>query len=106
MKSLLLTMRSESLPERFKRSIIDCLIEVGPVVDIHEEVKLEKKEREARKVRNVINILMSNYEILCRRLIEYGVPDFYALRNIMDIVVDLSTEYGIRFRFKSLMLEG
>ncbi|MCR8453610.1 MAG: hypothetical protein NDP13_01300 [Crenarchaeota archaeon] len=45
MKSLLLTLRSESLPERFKRSIIDCLIEAEPDVNIPEEVKLEKRWR-------------------------------------------------------------
>ncbi|MEM2374456.1 MAG: hypothetical protein QXI11_08475 [Thermoproteota archaeon] len=73
---------------------------------IEDALRKSKKKREYKKVRGAIDILMSNYEILCRRLIEYGVPDFYALRNIMDIVVDLSTKYGIRFRFKSLMLEG
>lgn len=45
MESLLLTLRSESLPERFKRSIIDCLIEVRPDVYIPEEVKSERRWR-------------------------------------------------------------
>ena len=43
MESLLLTLRSELLPERFRRSLIDCLIEVRPDVGIPEEIKLEKK---------------------------------------------------------------
>ncbi|MEM4677039.1 MAG: hypothetical protein QXY55_04030, partial [Candidatus Korarchaeota archaeon] len=71
---------------------------------IKDALRESKKKKEGEKARNSIDILMNNYEILCRRLIEYGIPDFYALRNIMDIVVDLSTRYGIRFRFESLML--
>ncbi|MEM4047552.1 MAG: hypothetical protein QXI65_07570, partial [Metallosphaera sp.] len=43
MESLLLTLRSELLPERFRRSLIDYLIEVRPNVGIPEEVKLEKR---------------------------------------------------------------
>ncbi|MCR8487342.1 MAG: hypothetical protein NDP22_02895 [Crenarchaeota archaeon] len=43
MESLLLTLRSELLPERFRRSLIDCLIEVRPNVGIPEEVKLERR---------------------------------------------------------------
>ncbi|MEM2169762.1 MAG: hypothetical protein QW186_08200 [Candidatus Bathyarchaeia archaeon] len=43
MENLLLTLRSELLPERFRRSIIDCLIEVRPDVGIPEEVKSEKR---------------------------------------------------------------
>ncbi|MEM2379558.1 MAG: hypothetical protein QXJ66_07235 [Candidatus Methanomethylicia archaeon] len=43
MESLLLTLRSELLPERFRRSLIDSLIEVNPRVGIPEEVKIEKR---------------------------------------------------------------
>ncbi|MEM1530377.1 MAG: hypothetical protein QXQ42_05000 [Candidatus Bathyarchaeia archaeon] len=43
MENLLLTLRSELLPERFRRSLIDCLIEVRPDVGIPEEIKLEKR---------------------------------------------------------------
>jgi len=43
MESLLLTLRSELIPERFKRAIIDSLIEVSPKVGIPEEIKVERK---------------------------------------------------------------
>jgi hypothetical protein len=43
MESLLLTLRSELIPERFKRAMIDSLIEVGPEVGIPEEVKVERR---------------------------------------------------------------
>jgi hypothetical protein len=43
MERLLLTLRSELIPERFKRSIIDSLIEVSPEVGIPEEIKVEKR---------------------------------------------------------------
>jgi hypothetical protein len=45
MESFLLTLRSELLPERFRRSLIDYLIEVSPDVGIPEEVKSERKWR-------------------------------------------------------------
>ncbi|MEM4536854.1 MAG: hypothetical protein QXP92_06425 [Nitrososphaerota archaeon] len=71
---------------------------------IRDALKKSKRKKEVEKVRNAIDMLMNNYEILCRELIEYGVLDFYALRNLMDLVVDLSVMYDIRFHFKSLML--
>jgi hypothetical protein len=43
MESMLLTLRSELIPERFRRAIIDFLIEVGPHVGIPEEVKIERR---------------------------------------------------------------
>jgi hypothetical protein len=43
MESLLLTLRSELIPERFKRSLIDYLIEVNPEVGIPEKIKVEKR---------------------------------------------------------------
>jgi hypothetical protein len=43
MESMLLTLRSELIPERFRRAIIDFLIEVGPHVGIPEEVKVERR---------------------------------------------------------------
>jgi hypothetical protein len=43
MESLLLTLRSELIPERFRRSIVDSLIDVSPKVGIPEEIKVEKR---------------------------------------------------------------
>ena|GEM_PF-1182033 len=43
MESSLLTLRSELIPERFKRALIDLLIEYMPNVDIPEEIKVEKR---------------------------------------------------------------
>lgn len=43
MENLLLTLRSELLPERFRRSLIDYLIEVRPEIGIPEEVKSERR---------------------------------------------------------------
>ncbi|MEM1604525.1 MAG: hypothetical protein QXI15_07945 [Zestosphaera sp.] len=63
-----------------------------------------RRKKEVEKVRNLVDLLMINYEMLCRKLIEYGVPDFHALRNIMDIMLDLSARYNVRIHFKSLAL--
>jgi hypothetical protein len=43
MESLLLTLRSELIPERFRRFIIDSLIDVSPKVGIPEEIKVERR---------------------------------------------------------------
>ncbi|MEM2169765.1 MAG: hypothetical protein QW186_08215 [Candidatus Bathyarchaeia archaeon] len=71
---------------------------------VRDALRKLREKKEVKKAKNTIDMLMNNYEILCRQLIEYGVPDFYALRNIMDIVVDLSVRHDIRFHFKSLIL--
>ena len=42
-ENLLLTLRSELIPERFKRAIVDSIIEVNPEVGIPEEVKVERR---------------------------------------------------------------
>lgn len=43
MEAVLLTLRSELLPEKFRRALIDHLIDVRPEVGIPEEVKVEKR---------------------------------------------------------------
>lgn len=76
---------------------------INDLIEIASRIAGERKED--KKVKNMIDILMNNYEMLCRKLIEHGVPDFHALRNLMDLAIDLSTRYDIKeLRFKSLML--
>jgi hypothetical protein len=43
MESYLLTLRSELIPERFKRALIDLLIEYTPNIGIPEEIKIERR---------------------------------------------------------------
>jgi len=62
------------------------------------------KKRESKWIRNLIDILMGNCDVLCYMLIEYSVPDFYSLRNIMDIMVDLGTRYDLKLYLKPLEL--
>lgn len=73
-------------------------------VFIRAALKESGVRKEVEKVRNMIDLLMNNYEILCRKLIEHGVPDFYAIRNLMNVMVDLSIKYDIKLHFKSLIL--
>ncbi|MHA1589322.1 MAG: hypothetical protein ACTSVA_01800 [Candidatus Njordarchaeales archaeon] len=42
MEALLLTLRSEMIPDRFRRALIDILIEVAPEVGIRQEIKIER----------------------------------------------------------------
>jgi len=64
--------------------------------------KEAKRKGEIREVENTIDLLMNNYDAFCRRLIEYGDLDFYALRRMMDIIVDLGTRYGLKIYLKPL----
>jgi len=43
LETYLLTLRSELIPERFKRALIDILIEFTPEIGIPEEIKVEKR---------------------------------------------------------------
>lgn len=44
METLLLTLRSELLPERFRRALVDAVIEVNPdILGLPEEIKVEKR---------------------------------------------------------------
>ncbi len=71
---------------------------------INASLRKSRKEGEMKKARNIVDLLMSSYEIFCRRLIEYGVPELYALRNIMDIMIDLGTRYNIKLYLKPFTL--
>jgi len=64
----------------------------------------EKAERrkERAKAENSIKILINNYDFLCRNLIEYGVPNFCAIRNMMNVIIDLSFTYDVKVSFSSL----
>jgi hypothetical protein len=64
--------------------------------------KEARKEGKIREVENTVNLLMNNYEAFCRRLIEHGDLDFYAIRKLMDIVVDLGTRYGLKIYLRPL----
>jgi hypothetical protein len=61
-----------------------------------------EKKGKVEEVKKTIDLLMSNYDAFCRRLIEYGDLDFYVLRRVMDIIVDLGTRYGLKMHLKSL----
>jgi hypothetical protein len=43
MRTYILTLRSELIPERFKRALIDILVELVPNVGIPEEIRTESR---------------------------------------------------------------
>jgi hypothetical protein len=45
MNTLLLTLRSELLPERFKRALLDAIIEANPQIGLHNVLKVERSWR-------------------------------------------------------------
>jgi hypothetical protein len=58
--------------------------------------KTAKRERRTKELENAIDLLMNSYEALCKNLIEHGSLDFYAMRRLMDVMIDIATKYNIR----------
>jgi hypothetical protein len=61
-----------------------------------------RREKKISEVKNTIDLLMDNYDAFCRRLMEHGSLDLYAIRRMMDIIVDLATKYGLRMYLRPL----
>jgi hypothetical protein len=61
-----------------------------------------RREKKISEVKNTIDLLMDNYDAFCRRLMEHGSLDLYAIRKMMDIIVDLATKYGLRMYLRPL----
>jgi len=61
-----------------------------------------KAQKDKTKIDKVADIIMNNYEIFCQRLITYGDLDLYALRRIIDIVIDLDSSYDIGLNLSKL----
>jgi hypothetical protein len=61
-----------------------------------------KREGKVREVENTIDLLMNNYEAFCRSLIEHGILDFYAMRRLMDVIIDVATKYDLRAYLRPL----
>jgi len=58
--------------------------------------KTAKRERRTKELENAIDLLMNSYEALCKNLIEHGSLDFYAMRRLLDVMIDIATNYNIR----------
>jgi hypothetical protein len=63
-----------------------------------------RTENELEKARNIVDLIMQNYEMLFQRLLEYGVPDYYSLKNMIDLMVELGIRYDIQKRLYSLRI--
>jgi len=61
-----------------------------------------EKEGKEGEVKNAIDLIMNNYEALCKNLIEHGTLDFYAMRRLMDVIIDVATKYDLRAYLRSL----
>jgi len=58
--------------------------------------KTAERERKVKELENAIDLLMNSYEALCKNLIEHGSLDFYAMRRLVDVIIDIATKYDIR----------
>jgi len=57
---------------------------------------VRKASKGRSKLNNIMLVLMNYYESLCQRLIYYGDLDLYAMRRILDIIMEISTELDLR----------
>ena len=64
METLLLTLKSESIPDRFRRALIDALIEASPNVGIPLEVKVERPWKVSEFYRYSTAILAGFFDTL------------------------------------------
>jgi len=64
----------------------------------------QARKKKEKKIENYIDLLRNNYEILCYNLIAYGIPEYYAMRNILDIMIEISYIYDIKFYAKAITL--
>jgi hypothetical protein len=55
-----------------------------------------KASKGRSKPSNIMLVLMNYYESLCQRLIYYGDLDLYAMRRILDIIMEMSAELDLR----------
>lgn len=52
--------------------------------------KRSKARTVGKEVEKDIEFIMNNYEAFCKTLIEEGMLDFYAMRRVIDVLIDLS----------------
>jgi hypothetical protein len=85
-----------------RNSIQDLRKAINSIINV-----VKKAGKDRTKLNNITQILMNYYEPLCQRLIYYGDLDLYAVRRILDIIIELSAEYDLRpdLHYMSRILE-
>jgi hypothetical protein len=85
-----------------RNSIQDLRKSINSIINV-----VKKAGKDRTKLNNITQILMNYYEPLCQRLIYYGDLDLYAVRRILDIIIELSAEYELRpdLHYMSRILE-
>jgi hypothetical protein len=83
----ILDEKSRNIIENFREALADFITEAR---------NASKRKKKGRELENVIDLLMNNYDFICKSLIEHGILDTYAARKIIDIVIDIATKYDIR----------
>jgi len=63
-----------------------------------------KRKERIREVENAIDLLISSYETLCKNLIEHGSLDLYAMRKLMNVIIDIAIKYDIKTFLRPLGL--
>jgi len=66
----------------------------------------QARKKKDKKIKNYIDLLRNNYEILCYNLIAYGIPEYYAMRNILDIMLEINYIYDVKFNAKAIILSA
>ena len=80
------------------RKMLESLL--NGIYNLWKSVRKASKERR-RKIDNYFKIMANNLNILCKDLIETAIINYSALRNILDITLEISLNYNIPVWFDS-----
>jgi len=64
--------------------------------------KRSKARTVGKEVEKDIEFIMNNYEAFCKTLIEEGILDFYAMRRVIDVLIELTSNYDLRIFLATL----
>ncbi|MEM4949574.1 MAG: hypothetical protein QW392_10175, partial [Candidatus Jordarchaeales archaeon] len=58
-------------------------------------IKIASRKREMAVVQKKLDLLTKYYDSFCAQLIKTGFVDFGSLRQMIDVLIELSNRYGI-----------
>ncbi len=73
------------------RNLIDSIINSSERI-----VRAASRRGQRAKVRRQIELVMHYYEMLCERLLEFGVIDYQSARNIVNLLTELAMQYDVK----------
>lgn len=72
------------------------LEELGETLNNFTNGLIKKAGRQRRGAKNIIELIMHNYELLSQQLLVFGMVDYTSLRNIVNLVTELAIRYDVK----------